>query len=59
MLGRGVAGIGAKGEFVLEPRGPAIVHFVFGEIDAAVVPRVAVATVSRFHRHEGSFGGVA
>ena len=59
VFGRGIPWVGAKGEFILKAGRPTVVDFVFGEVDAAVVPGVAVAAVSRFHGDEGSFGGIA
>ena len=39
--------------FVLEAERPAVVAFFFWKVDTAVIPRVAVATVTRLHGDEG------
>lgn len=43
---------------VFEAKRPAVVAVLFGEIDATVVPWVAVAAVARFHGDEGGTGGI-
>lgn len=44
--------------FVLEAERPAVVAFLFREIDTAVVPGVPIAAIARFHGHEGCARGI-
>ena len=44
--------------FVLEAERPAVVAFLFGKVDPAVVPRVPVAAVARLHGDERCAGGI-
>ena len=60
MLGRRVARNSTERRLAIEPDRPSIIHpIIIREINAAIVPRVAVSAVARFHGDEGGLGGVA
>ena len=59
MLGRRVARNRTERRLAIESDRPSIIHIIVGEIDAAIVPRVAVSAVAGFHGDERGLGGVA
>ena len=70
MLGGQVAWHGAERKFGIKARWPAIAaavamgatkngHIVLREIHTGIIPRVAISTVSRLHRHKRCLGGIA
>lgn len=52
MFGRGVPWCNAEWKLIFKSRRPPIAALVFGEVDAAVVPGIAVTAVAGFHRHQ-------
>ena len=44
--------------FVLEAERPAVVAFLFWEVDTTVVPGVPIAAIARLHGHEGCARGI-
>ena len=59
MLGRRVARNSTERRLAIESDRPSVIHIIVREIDAAVVPGIAVSAVTRFHGDERSLGGVA
>ena len=49
---------GTKGKFIFVAKRPAVLTVFFREIDAAIVPGVAVAAVTGFHGNERGTRGI-